>query len=153
MAKDKEREEIKFLTNDSIADPAGRAGGRKKTKLDAVDQEIYRQSVTGEGLIKIESADQLKELAQMAALTKQAFDEDAARLMNFDRAAEVRRLRVDEGFSWRAVAHACHDAWFTDMTVALRDGWWPPSNQLMGIALCEAAARMLFEDANKPPWN
>jgi len=146
-----EREEIRFLTHDSIADPAGNAGGRRSTRLDPVDQEIYRQAVTGEGLIEIKSAEQFEALARMAALTKQMFDEDVAKILTPSRAALVRRLRVEEGYSWRAVAHACYEAWAMLLPEELL--WAPPSNQLMGMALCEAAARHFGEDANAAPWN
>jgi hypothetical protein len=148
-----EHEEIKFLTHDVIADPSGAAGGRTETKLDPVDQEIYRQSVTGEGLIKIESAEQFQALAELAMMAKTAFDEDVAAMLTPARAADVRRFRVDEGCSWRAVAHSCHDAWLSDLPEELREGWFPPSNQLMGMALCEAAARHFGEDPEQPPWN
>lgn len=145
--------EIHFLTNDVIADPARNAGGRERTRLDPVDQEIYKQAVTGEGLIKIESAEQLQALAQAAFMTKQIFDEDAARIMTLARAVDVRRLRVDQGYSWRAVAHACYDAWAAELDRETREGWFPPSNQLMGMALCEAAARQFGEDPEQAPWN
>ena len=151
--RDEERDEIKFLTHDSIADPAGNAGGRETTRLDPVDQEIYRQTVTGEGLIKIETVEQLEALAQLAGLAKQGFDEDVARIMTPERAAYVRRLRVDEGYSWRAVAHGCYDAWAAELPEDVREGWRPISNQLMGMALCEAAARHFGEDAREAPWN
>lgn len=150
---DGDSEEIKFLTHDTIANPAGNAGGRSETRLDPVDQEIYRQSVTGEGLIRIENEEQLQALAQLALAAKTAFDEDVAEIMTPARAADVRRFRVDEGCSWRAVAHACHDLWAPELSEDLREGWFPPSNQLMGMALCEAAARHFGEDAEQPPWN
>ena len=107
MANEERDHEVHFLTNDAITNPAGNAGGRESTRLDPVDQQIYQQAITGEGLIAIESMEQLQALAQAALLTKQVFDEDMATILTPERAAEVRRLRVDEGCSWRAVAHAC----------------------------------------------
>jgi hypothetical protein len=151
--RDDDDDEIKFLTFDTIADPNSTHGGRTRTKLDPVDQEIYRQSVTRENLITIKSKDELEALGMAAALTKKGFDEDATRIMNARRADEVRRLRVDEGHSWRAVAHACYDAWSLELPRDVRESWMPPSNQLMGMALCEAAARFFFEDPMQPPWN
>lgn len=148
-----EHEEIHFLTHDAIADPAGNAGGRESTRLDPIDQVIYQQAVTGEGLIRIETREQLEALAQAAAATKQLFDDDVASIITPERAREVRRLRVDEGYSWRAIAHACHDAWSSDLPEQVREGWFPPSNQLMGMALCEAAARALGEESDQAPWN
>lgn len=58
----------------------------------------------------------------------------------------VRRWRVEEGMTWRAVARAADD---------LFPGIWgsQPSNQLAGLALCTAAARLLGEDAMGPLWN
>jgi hypothetical protein len=58
----------------------------------------------------------------------------------------VRGLRVEEGFSWRAVARFVHDGGLAR---------WPhrPDNQLAGMALCAAAAREFGEDYMAPPWN
>jgi len=64
-------------------------------------------------------------------------------LMTPERAAFVRKLRVDKHLTWRGVAEACSTAW---------DGDWG-DNQLWGIDLCFVAAEMLGEDSGKPPWN
>jgi hypothetical protein len=64
-------------------------------------------------------------------------------LMTPERAAFVRKLRVERGFTWRGVAEACSTAWEED---------WG-SNQLWGQDLCYAAAKVLGEDAGKAPWN
>ncbi|MFN8558991.1 MAG: hypothetical protein U0531_17175 [Dehalococcoidia bacterium] len=145
-------DEVKFLTHDSIANPAGNAGGRTHTRLDPMDQQVYQDAITGQGLITI-TPEQFKALAELAGMAKQAFDEEVARLMTPERAAGVRRFRVDEGCSWRAVAHACYDAWHDQLDEETREGWRPPSNQIVGMALCEAAARHFGEDAMAPPWN
>ena len=68
------------------------------------------------------------------------------RIMIRRRAAYVRYLRCDLRSSWRMVAATCHHAW-------LVSDWQPPSNQLMGMALCDAAAKFLNEDPRKEPWN
>ncbi|MBA7698480.1 hypothetical protein ES703_107157 [subsurface metagenome] len=57
----------------------------------------------------------------------------------------VRVLRVEEKCSWRAVAERCHNLGWGK--------WSPPSNQIMGMALCERAAQLLGEDYEKEPWN
>lgn len=57
----------------------------------------------------------------------------------------VRALRVDQGCSWRMVAEECYEAW--------GGSWAPPSNQIVGMILCEAAAPKFGEDANAEPWN
>ena len=58
-------------------------------------------------------------------------------------ARQIRAWRVDEEYSWRAVAAAASDRWGSDFG----------SNQLYGEGLCLVAAQMLGEDACKPPWN
>ena len=65
--------------------------------------------------------------------------------MTSERAVFVRRLRVDEGLSWRAIARQCHEAW--------GGGWEPPEAQMMGMEICEKAAKMFGEDYFEPPWN
>jgi outer membrane protein assembly factor BamD (BamD/ComL family) len=58
-------------------------------------------------------------------------------------AVQIRAWRVDEGFSWRAVAQAASELW----------GSAYGSNQLYGEDLCAAAAQMLGENPCKEPWN
>lgn len=60
-----------------------------------------------------------------------------------DMARQIRAWRVDEEYSWRAVAAAASDRWGSDFG----------SNQLCGEDLCFVAAQMLGEDARKAPWN
>ncbi len=55
----------------------------------------------------------------------------------------IRKLRVDENYSWRAVSRALSYLW-TDVD---------ESNQLAGMVLCEKAAQMFQEDYMEPPWN
>jgi len=69
--------------------------------------------------------------------------------MTKEQAEFVRKLRVDERYSWRAVARRCYgNHRFRDWSK-----WDPPSNQIMGMALCERAAVMYGEDYEKEPWN
>lgn len=96
-------------------------------------------------LLKIESAEQLHALAEAAGRT---FDEAERLLLDVltpERCAFVRRLRVDEDHSWRAVATVCHETWGAS--------WEPPSNQLWGMALCKLAALAHGEDYMSDPWN
>ena len=60
-----------------------------------------------------------------------------------DTAKLVRQLRVDEDYSWRAIAR-----WAS----ALLGAPWG-ANQLAGLVICEKAAKSLGEDFLKPPWN
>jgi len=74
----------------------------------------------------------------------------------------IRQLRVDRGLSWRAIAHACYEAWDAEAHKAL---WFDapggemsgtvaldPSNQSVGLILCDAAAQRLGENPDLPPW-
>jgi hypothetical protein len=71
------------------------------------------------------------------------FRDRLAEWMTPERAAFVRRLRVDDDLTWRGVAGECSAAWGTD---------WD-ENQGVGMFLCEIAARLLGEDPDAPPWN
>ena len=67
--------------------------------------------------------------------------------MNLGQAAQVRHWRVDGRMSWRFVARSAYmEEWF-------RRDWWPSSNQLMGMALCEKAAVFFKENFRDTPWN
>ena len=132
MDEGKDDEKIEFITDET-----------KQGKVDPADEEVLRSAQTGEGLIQL-TPEMFEELAKAAGAAKAAFDDELLDVMTKERALFVRKLRCDEGYSWRALARACHDAWGAD--------WEPPSNQIMGISLCEAAARMLGEDPEKEPW-
>jgi hypothetical protein len=84
-------------------------------------------------------------LGREGAAVVKHFQQEARRLLKADerKAAFVRRLRVDQRLTWRAIARACSTAWKTD---------WE-SNQLAGMAVCECAAEWFLEDYMKPPWN
>ncbi|MFF2747567.1 hypothetical protein ACFVVA_18700 [Kitasatospora sp. NPDC058048] len=58
-------------------------------------------------------------------------------------ALQIRTWRVDEEFSWRAVARAATDLWGSEYG----------SNQIYGRDLCVAAAKVLGEDPDGEPWN
>jgi len=55
----------------------------------------------------------------------------------------VRQLRVQEEYSWRAVARA--------VGIAFGGDWG--SNQLAGVVICKKAAELLGENFLEPPWN
>jgi hypothetical protein len=58
-------------------------------------------------------------------------------------AKKIRQLRVEENYSWRAIAHY----W----SKKLSTGWG--SNQIAGMVICKKAAEWLLEDYMQPPWN
>lgn len=55
----------------------------------------------------------------------------------------IRLLRVEKGYSWRAIARHCSEY------LKLPFG----GNQLAGMVICEKAAKLLGEDYMAPPWN
>ena len=65
--------------------------------------------------------------------------------INPEVARAIRRLRVEEGCTWRMVSERLE---------ALYPGEnYGGGNQLLGEQLCEAAARMLGEDPHSSDWN
>ncbi|MBA7468383.1 hypothetical protein ES707_03631 [subsurface metagenome] len=112
--------------------------------LSRADKEILDSVRTGAGLITIKSLKQLKEMAKSACERFGEFKELCSPMTPVQ-ARVVRMFRVNKGYSWRAVAEACY-----------RLGWgkWvPPSNQIMGMALCRRAAELSGEDYERDPWN
>jgi hypothetical protein len=68
--------------------------------------------------------------------------------MTDDEVALVRRLRVDEGNTWRGVSE--------DFLAAVGDDprWSDVAcDQFEGMLLCEAAAVRLGDDPSAAPWN
>ena len=67
--------------------------------------------------------------------------------MTLGQAVQVRLRRVDGHMTWRRVTRAAYlKGWFNQ-------GWGPPSNQLLGMSLCEKAAMFFKENFREPPWN
>lgn len=136
MAKEKQDQEHVFVTEDKAVREAGR--------ISKADAEILQSVQAGEGLITIKSVEELQEMAKAAA---ERFDEfkELCSPMTLAQAKAVRKLRVEMGFSWRAVAEACYKLGWGK--------WSPPSNQIMGMALCERAALIHGENYMEAPWN
>ena len=118
-------------------------GPENDPRVSAADLAVVRAAATGEGVYVLQPGD-LEWLMDAAKATREHFEALMATL-TMDQAALVRRLRVDEGYSWRAVAETCHVEW--------AGTWEPPSNQIMGMILCERAAALHGEDAEIAPWN
>jgi hypothetical protein len=88
--------------------------------------------------------DELRALAEMARERKLEYDVVACAGMTAKRAVRIRELRKTS--SWRAIAATCFQEWGADAM------WHPESNQLAGMALCEAAAARLGESPEAFPW-
>ncbi len=135
MGKKKKDHETVFVTEDKAI--------HQGAILSSADKEILESVKTGEGMITIASVEQFQDMAKQAAERFEEFKELCSH-MERRQAKVVRMLRVDKGYSWRAIAETCY-----------RFGWgkWsPPSNQIMGMALCKRAAQLLGENYEEAPW-
>jgi hypothetical protein len=72
-------------------------------------------------------------------------DADGFAGMTRQHALFVRDLRVNKGYTWRMVADTCRDAWTGE--------WDWAADQTVGREICERAAAILGEDADRDPWN
>lgn len=109
--------------------------------VDPIDEAVHDPD---QQYIEITSKEQLEAIAEACVATKKAFDEQITELPK-EKAEFVKNLRCVLGYTWRAVARACYEEW--------GGNWFPPSNQLMGMTLCERAAEALGEDPYTDPWN
>ena len=94
--------------------------------------------------IPLEPGD-IEELGHAAAQRMAVFSAQIGLGMTAGRARFVRRLRCDEKASWRKVARQFYLLYGGD--------WEPMSNQLAGMALCQAAAAHFGESPREAPWN
>jgi hypothetical protein len=110
------------------------------------DMEVLKCAQTGEGAIPITSAEMLNDLVKTTRATKNVFSK-TTETMTKKQAEKVREWRVNDDCTWRGIAQmAWNEGWFDRR-------WDPPSNQLMGMDLCEKAARFFGENYMEPPWN
>lgn len=119
----------------------------KEGKVHDKDEQVMEAASSGEGVIEIESASELMEIARMARATHEYFLEEIRKNMTREQAEFVRKLRCEDDYSWRMIAAVCFDEKW-DM-----EPWEPPSNQLAGMALCEVAAEFFGEHYREGPWN
>lgn len=113
--------------------------------------EKEKKSLTSGGMITIESKEQLMEMSRKANERFDGFKEDAQQISQ-EQAAFVRELRVDKDYSWRMVSAECyHNPLFKGW--GNKGDWYPDSNQIMGMALCEKASEFFGENYMKKPWN
>ena len=89
---------------------------------------------------------QIVELAAQGDARMREFDEAFELFMRAEVAKQIRVWRVDEHYSWRAIAREVY-------RTAIWCRWSPPSNQIAGMSLCKIAAKLLGEDYRKEPWN
>lgn len=132
--------ENQFVSNDA-------AFKQGDARLDEADLAILKE-IRGGGGIPIRSVEEFEALAKKARDVFQGCVDECRQLMTAEQAKYVRHLRVDLRYSWRSVARTC---WLQHWLLWVR--WDPPSNQLMGMALCQVAANYFLEDYMKEPWN
>ena len=107
-----------------------------------------RSRLMSEPAIELTSAD-IGRMAQQAVERHAEFSAWIAPHMTVLRAERIRHLRCIENCSYRALAGLCALEWgYCGEDV----GWYPLTNQLAGVALCEAAARLLNENMQAYPW-
>lgn len=96
------------------------------------------------GLI-ILNDDNMKYYCDRAKEVGDAFEVIAKDLITKEKAEFVKELRTS-GYTYRAIAAECYEEWNGD--------WYPHSNQLMGMALCEEAQKYFENDPdfNKEDW-
>lgn len=78
------------------------------------------------------------------------FRDELAGLITPELCAEVRRLRVQEGLSWRGVSH---DVFDHPSSAAIAPHADMAGDQPLGMFLCELCALSMGEDPNAEPWN
>jgi len=174
MSEPEERKTI-FITNDRWL--------LEKGNLDLTDEEILKEAAQGGELImmnitqaleamkkeepekfsalqkdKEKQAGRTLTMAEMIKLAEQAderfttYHRYVELMMTKDQAIQVRVWRINEHFSWRAVARAAFGMVVSDRWQKWKV-WDPPSNQLMGMALCHRAAELHDQNYRKEPWN
>ncbi len=122
-------------------------------KMDPSDIAILKNAKEGDGIV-IRSREDFEALLKMAADHRDEFSRICNEYMAQEHAMYVRALRK-AGFSWRAIARTCHYEITKRNPVPFWKGWptwYPPSNQIMGIVLCERAAAILGENPEEDPW-
>jgi len=97
------------------------------------------------GFIPLKGPKQVMAFGKAASRTLRICQKNVRR-MTRQQAEYVRKLRVQDCYSWRMVARACYYQNFPGW-----DEWQPLNNQIMG--LCERAARMHNENYQAEPWN
>ena len=170
-----EERKIVFITNDRWL--------LEKGNLDPTDEAILKEAAQGGELIIMNETqaleamkkeepekfnayqkDQEKQfgrpltMAEMIKLSQQAdkrwvvYHRYVELMMTKDQAIQIRAWRINEHFSWRAIARAAFGLVVGNRWQKWRV-WEPPSNQIMGMALCHRAAEFFDENDREPPWN
>jgi len=175
MMNDGKKQTIAFVTNDRFV--------REKRNLDPADEQIMEEMAQHGELILMSMAealeamekeepekfrdfhkqqenqagraltmDEIVELAGRGNEKKDLFDTYVNSKMTERQAINIRVLRTKWHYSWRGVARAAFGRVLSKEWEAWQL-WYPSSNQLMGMALCQRAAEYFGENYREPPWN
>lgn len=112
-----------------------------KKELANEDMELIKAAKDGYTVL---TNDKMLQLAIKAKQTFGAFQNEAFEIMTPELAEFIRKLRVEDGYTWRAVAR--------DVSAKTNRTHYG-SNQLWGMALCDAAAKKHKEDYMDEVWN
>jgi len=158
---------------------------RERGKLDPTDEQILKETQGPLKMMTIEQAlatmretepekfrkftrqmekkvaksltfEELVELGRQGNERRKEIELFCAARLTLEQAKEIRMRRVDDHYTWRAIARAAfrnikEGLWSKWDKVATP--WWPPSNQIAGMVLCGLAAKMLGENGREEPWN
>jgi hypothetical protein len=124
--------------------------GDKETQA-ITDEDLAAMGIGEDATYIPLDMDILKKLGEAAAETQAEFRKQATGANLSPQDYEfIRDLRVTQDYTWRAVAKACYDR---DSIREAMGPWEPPSNQLMGMELCDIAAQFFGEHGGEEPWN
>lgn len=116
------------------------------TPYEALDQAAAAGTGTTEAQAEVSRLHKLTpaELTVMAGAANKTYESFNRDIHVVEKAArQIRQLRVEKDYSWRAVARFYSGLWGAP---------WG-GNQIAGMVLCKKAAKLLGEDFMQPPWN
>ncbi len=132
----KENNKVIILTNET-----------KQGKLTDADREVMNPDPDKCTTVTMEELMEMAKMAKMAKERMDGFTEEFVKIIDDVKAAFVKEIRCNQGYSWRAVAEKCYEEWNGDP-----QWWYPASNQLAGMAICEISQKLLGEEESYG-WN
>jgi hypothetical protein len=98
--------------------------------------EIFDKSFATGNLVTL-TPEMAKDLALQGKQKYDGYLKSLRLSMNAQKALQVKDLRMNKQVSWRGIAAWCFVHW--------NGNWYPPTNQLAGMAICEVASEILNE--------
>lgn len=173
-----EKQRIVFITNDKwlrekgVLDPvdeqileeAAQSGGvvimsleeamiameeEDPEKFSEFRREFQKQQEISGGIVLTKK--DIVSLSMQGDRRKRLFDTLLEEKMTREQAEQIALWRTFSRYTWRSVARAAFGKVAGGYWKLWR--WEPPSNEILGMALCERAAKFFNQDYWKPPWN